>query len=75
MVPGEFVVLDRIPTNANGKPDRRALPAPKFLQDAPVTGQAPGARPSCGSRKPGSRPWAAGSPASTRTSSSSAAHR
>ncbi|MFE0041900.1 amino acid adenylation domain-containing protein [Streptomyces albireticuli] len=41
MVPGEFVVLDRIPTNANGKPDRRALPAPKFLQDAPVAGKAP----------------------------------
>ncbi|HET9381771.1 MAG TPA: non-ribosomal peptide synthetase, partial [Streptomyces sp.] len=35
MVPGEYIALDRIPTNANGKPDRAALPAPRFARDAP----------------------------------------
>ncbi|MFD9621947.1 amino acid adenylation domain-containing protein [Streptomyces virginiae] len=30
MVPAEFVLLDRIPTNSNGKPDHAALPEPRF---------------------------------------------
>ena len=42
MVPVEYVLVDRIPTTPNGKPDRGALPAPSFSRHSPrVASEAP----------------------------------
>jgi amino acid adenylation domain-containing protein len=35
MVPGRYIVVDRIPTTPNGKPDRAALPDPLLAVDTP----------------------------------------
>jgi amino acid adenylation domain-containing protein len=33
MVPREYLFVDQIPTTPNGKPDRKALPKPRFTRD------------------------------------------
>ncbi|WP_171064063.1 non-ribosomal peptide synthetase [Actinomadura soli] len=35
MVPSAFMILESLPLGATGKVDRRALPAPEFVSDAP----------------------------------------
>ncbi|MFE4972095.1 amino acid adenylation domain-containing protein [Kitasatospora sp. NPDC056651] len=41
LVPAEFIVIEAIPTTANGKQDRAALPLPRFLSDQPVSATPP----------------------------------
>jgi hypothetical protein len=54
MVPGQFILLDRIPVTLNGKPDRAALPEPRVVRDPPPR---PAEAPSTPAQRAVARIW------------------
>ncbi len=67
MVPTSLMVLDAFPVTANGKIDRRALPAPSDIDAAARSPRAPRASSSCAMSSP--PPSESRRSASTTTSS------